>query len=161
MRILQYLFAGTGSLDALQMSVRALLAFFFVLLLIRISGRRSFGQKSPFDYVVAILLGATVSRAIVGASPFLPTLAAALVLVLLHRGLAWICIRFTAVDRVMSGRERLLYHDGRADPEELRKALLAERDLLEALRQQRGKDSLEGVREARLERNGRISIVDK
>jgi hypothetical protein len=68
---------GSGQdLDSLQMAARAAVAFIGALVCIRISGRRSFGQRSPFDYVVAILLGATLSRVIVGASPAIPTMAA-------------------------------------------------------------------------------------
>jgi len=89
-----YLLFGQGrDLDPLQMSLRAVLVFLIALVLIRVSGRRSFGQRSPFDSVVVILLGATLSRAIVGASPFVATVLASLVIVVCHRLLAWICMR--------------------------------------------------------------------
>jgi hypothetical protein len=69
METLIALFGEGKDLDSLQMAARATVVFFGALILIRISGRRSFGQRSPFDYVVAILLGATLSRVIVGAGP--------------------------------------------------------------------------------------------
>ena len=81
MDVVNTVFGSGRDLDALQMAARAAAIFIAALVLIRISGRRSFGQRSPFDYVVAILLGATLSRVIVGASPAFPTAVASLVLV--------------------------------------------------------------------------------
>jgi uncharacterized membrane protein YcaP (DUF421 family) len=87
MSVLIAVFGEGRNLDTIQMVSRAVAAFIGMLVLIRISGRRSFGQRSPFDSVVAVLLGATLSRVIVGASEVLPTSAACLALVLLHRAL--------------------------------------------------------------------------
>ena len=92
--------------------------------MIRISGRRSFGQRAPFDYVVAILLGATLARALVGASPFVPTVVASLALVVSHRSLAWLCVRFAALERLAVGRERAIYRDGRFIDDQMSAALL-------------------------------------
>src|ERR1700710_1706281 len=92
MDILIAIFGEGKELDTLQMSARAVTVFVAALVCIRVSGRRSFGQRSPFDYVVAILLGATLSRVIVGASPAIPTIVASLVIVALHRALGWACV---------------------------------------------------------------------
>ncbi|SAK73860.1 hypothetical protein AWB80_04181 [Caballeronia pedi] len=92
MSLLLTIFGEGRDLDPLQMSARAVAVFFSGLVFIRIAGRRSFGQRSPFDYVVAILLGATLSRVIVGASPAIPTVAASFVIVLVHRIVAWACV---------------------------------------------------------------------
>ena len=98
---------GEGKdLSTLQMAMRAIVVFIACLALIRISGRRSFGNRSPFDYVVAILLGATLSRVIVGASPAVGTMVASLTIVVLHRALAWACVRSSALERLVAGRER-------------------------------------------------------
>ena len=105
MHVFTAVFGEGTELDSLQMAMRAVAVFFAALILIRISGRRSFGQRSPFDYVVAILLGATLSRVIVGASPAIPTFAASLVIVLLTSS-ARVDLRPIAVAGIARGWSR-------------------------------------------------------
>jgi len=161
MDVIYILFGQGQDLDALQMGMRAAALFGLTLVLIRISGRRSFGQRAPFDYVVAILLGATLARALVGASPFVPTVVGALVLVLLHRSLAWLCVRFQALERLVAGQERAIYREGRFIDDQMSAALLTPNDVKESVRQQLGTLDLSEVHIAILERNGRISLIRK
>jgi quercetin dioxygenase-like cupin family protein len=51
-------------LNSLQMTCRAIVSFFLTLVLIRIAGIRTFGKKTPFDNVVAIMLGSIFSRVV-------------------------------------------------------------------------------------------------
>ncbi|WP_250511521.1 YetF domain-containing protein [Caballeronia sp. GACF4] len=159
MEALIILFGEGKDLSPLQMGMRAAAAFFLALVFIRISGRRSFGQRSPFDYVVTILLGATMSRAIVGASPALATFAASFVIVLLHRALAWICVRWPTIERLVGGTERPLYYNGDFDRQQMLAALVSRTDILETVRKELGTDALDQVQSAILERNGEISII--
>ncbi|KFX64413.1 MULTISPECIES: DUF421 domain-containing protein [Paraburkholderia] len=161
MQTLIALFGEGKNLSALQMGMRAGVTFFAALALIRISGRRSFGQRSPFDYVVAILLGATLSRAIVGASPAAPTFFASLVIVLMHRTLAWACVRSRALELLVGGVERQLYRDGNFNERQMLAALVSRTDVLETVRKELGTDALDTVQSAILERNGEISIIRK
>ena len=161
MQILIALFGEGKDISSLQMAMRAAATFFAALVFIRIFGRRSFGQRSPFDYVVAILLGATLSRAIVGASPAVPTLVASLVIVLIHRTLAWACIRSRALESLVVGVEREVYSDGRFNEREMLAALITRTDVLETVRQELGSDALDRMKSAILERNGEISIIRK
>lgn len=56
MTILEDLWGSGESLNVLQMSCRGVATFLIALLLIRISGRRSFGIRSPLDNIIVILL---------------------------------------------------------------------------------------------------------
>jgi uncharacterized membrane protein YcaP (DUF421 family) len=153
---------GEGKdLEWWQMASRAGLIFILCIILIRLSGRRSFGMKSPFDNTIAILLGAILSRAVVGASPFFPTLGAAIVLVLMHRLFAWLSLQFHWFGSLIKGSARPLYEKGQLNKESLSKALLSISDLEEGLRLGFHSNNLEEVESMYLERNGEISIVKK
>lgn len=153
------IFGEGPELDPWQMVARAVAIFVITLVLIRISGRRSFGQRSPFDACTTVLLGAILSRAVVGASPFLAAVAASAALVAMHRLVALANLRWPAFERLVNGTERELIRDGVRNPHEMRAALISENDLKEAIRKSFGEDSLAKVRRAVLERDGAITIV--
>jgi uncharacterized membrane protein YcaP (DUF421 family) len=151
---------GTGeALEPLQMAARAGVMFFVLLALVRVGGVRIFGRKAPTDAVVAVLLGAIAARGIVGASPFGSTVAAGAVLVVLHRLVAVMFVRFPALARLAAGRRVCLYRDGRIQLANLMRTSISEADLMESLRLETRQDDLSMVREASMEPNGRISFV--
>ncbi len=153
------LILASDQLSPLTMALRALIVFFCTLIFLRIAGRRSFGQRSAFDLCITVLLGAILSRAIVGASPLLPTLAAGAVLVLSHRLLGILITRNNWLDDLVSGPERLLVEDGRINTHQMRAGLISERDLVVALRKKGDGATLARVARAVLERNGEITIT--
>jgi len=144
-----------------QLCARTVVVFAFGLLLVRLADRRFLGRNAGFDVVLAIVLGSVVSRAINGQAAFFPTLGAGFVLVLLHRLLAIVSCRSHVVSRLLKGSDCLLIRDGQIDRVALRRAEFSEDDLLENLRLRGNVASAEDVAEARLERNGQISVVLK
>ncbi|MFT4070070.1 DUF421 domain-containing protein [Paraburkholderia sp.] len=155
------LFGDSRNLDPLQMGLRSIVVFVIALALIRVSGRRSFGQRSPFDSVVVILLGATLSRAIVGASPFVATVVASFVIVACHRMLAWACMRSRRFERLVGGVEREVFSNGAFNTREMHAALVTRTEIEETVRQKTGSRSLDDVAAAILERNGEVSVIRK
>jgi uncharacterized membrane protein YcaP (DUF421 family) len=155
------IFGEGKDLDSLQMAMRAVGVFFATLIFIRVSGRRSFGQRSPFDYVVAVLLGATLSRVIVGASPAIPTMVASLAMVLVHRALAWSCVRWSWLESLVVGVEREVYRDGQFNSRQMSAALITRTDIFETARQELNSADLQDVHSAILERNGQVSLIRK
>jgi uncharacterized membrane protein YcaP (DUF421 family) len=158
MRELVHTLFGEGEqLDVLQMSMRSGVVFALALAMIRVSGRRSFGQRRAFDACATVLLGAVLSRAVVGASPFWPTMAAGSVVVVLHRLVAMASLRWPRFETLVSGDKRELVRDGRCDRDEMQRALITERDLDEAIRK-KGGDERRPVRRAVLERDGVVTV---
>jgi uncharacterized membrane protein YcaP (DUF421 family) len=155
----KWLFGEGSDLEIWQMTARAVAVFFLTLLLIRASGRRSFGQHTPFDACATVLLGAVLSRAVVGASPFWAAIASAAALAVTHRLLAQACIRWARLDDLVSGREIELVRDGRVDPHAMRRALLTQNNLWEAVRQKLGMNDISVVALALLERDGHITVL--
>jgi uncharacterized membrane protein YcaP (DUF421 family) len=156
--LLTDLFGAGRDLNAWQMSARAVVVFTLVLIVVRVAGRRSFGRRTSFDLVVAILLGAVASRGIVGASPFAATMAACFVIACLHRATAWLVLSAPLADRLLNGPPRILYRHGELQPREMRRALISREDLLEGCRLAGARD-LSAFAEIRLERSGRLSFI--
>ncbi len=157
--MLTALFGSGNALTAIQMSLRGVVIFFLTLLMLRISGRRSFGQHSPFDACITVLMGSILARAIVGASPFLPTVVTGIALVLLHRCIGMVSIRTPAIERLISGSPRTLVLDGVVDRHAAFKGLVSESDIIQALREQAATEDLTKARRVTLERNGVISVL--
>jgi len=155
------LFGEGKDLNSLQMSCRAVVAFFITLILIRIAGIRTFGKKSAFDNVIIIMLGSVLSRAVVGASPFIPTAIGCLAFVLVHWLLARISVYNDTVGRWIKGERTSLYAGGRKNEANMKKARISHKDLVEGLRLKINTESFEEVKEIFLERNGEISVVKK
>jgi uncharacterized membrane protein YcaP (DUF421 family) len=161
MDLLHTLFGEGKDLNSLQMVCRAVVSFFLTLMLIRIAGIRTFGKKTAFDNVVAIMLGSIFSRVVVGASPFIPTTLACLAFVLIHRLLAWISYYNDTVGRWVKGEASSLYADGRRNEKNMRAGSVSDKDIWESVRQKINEDSLEHVKEIVQERNGEVSVVKK
>jgi uncharacterized membrane protein YcaP (DUF421 family) len=161
MEILYQIFGEGKDLSALQMCNRAIVIYFIALLFLRISGRRTFGKKTAFDNTIAIILGAVLSRAVVGASDFVPIVACSLVLVLIHRGLAWLSIRSEAIRHILEGQSILLYKNGHLEKENFNKSLICEEELKGDLRMKANIGSLADVDEVYMETNGEVSVIKK
>jgi uncharacterized membrane protein YcaP (DUF421 family) len=161
MDILQELWGEGKDLNALQMGVRAVCVFMIGLVLIRFTGRRSFGMHMPFDNVITILMGAILSNAITGKAPFLPVLCAATVLAGMHRLFAWIGIYSDIFGRLVKGDPKVLFKDGRHHRENMKRSLVTDEDLVEGIRLAVHTQDLDKVKEVYIERDGRISAVKK
>ena len=153
---------GEGhDLNAAQMMMRAVIVFLLTLVMIRLAGLRTFGKKSAMDNVVLIILGAVMSRAIVGVSPFVPITAACFVLVLVHRLLAWLSVYSGIIGRLVKGERICLLKDGIIMEQNLTKAMISHKDLMESVRLMTNEDGLGHVKDIYLERNGELSVIKK
>lgn len=159
MQFAAWLFGHGSELEVWQMAARAVAVFFITLALIRASGRRSFGQHSAFDACITVLLGAVLSRAVVGASPFWSTMAAGAALVLVHRAVALGSSRWPRFEDLVNGHEIVLLNNGHLDEDAMHQALVSRRNLEEAIRQQLGDASLSDVARATLERDGQLTVL--
>jgi uncharacterized membrane protein YcaP (DUF421 family) len=161
MEIAEKIFGHGNHLGILQMVCRGIASFAIAFGLIRISGRRSFGLRTPLDNIIAILLGAILSRAVVGASPFIPVFAACLSIVLLHRGCSFMISRSKKSGYFFEGRKILLFENGKFITAALKKALVCEEDILQGVRKSALTDDLSKIDRIYMERNGEISAIKR
>ncbi|MEJ0103646.1 MAG: YetF domain-containing protein [Bacteroidota bacterium] len=129
--------------------------------MLRIAGIRTFGKKSAFDNVIIIMLGAVLSRAIVGSSPFIPTVAAGLTMVIIHRILGLLSYKYDFLGKLVKGDKVLLYRFDKPHQKNMRKTQLSHKDIMEEIRLQLHEEDLDSVKEIWMERNGEVSITRK
>jgi uncharacterized membrane protein YcaP (DUF421 family) len=149
-----------GSATWWQLSVRAGILFVLGIIYIRLAGRRAFSQATPLDIVVALIVGSNLSRAMTGKAPFLPALAATLVLVLLHRAAAMATLRWNWLATLLKSEPSPLVRDGVIDEAALKRHGLSHEDLLEGLRLEQV-ETPEDVQVAMLEGGGKISVIPR
>ncbi len=142
-----------------QFALRGAVCYAGLLLFLRLTGKRTFGEMSPFDIVVLILVGGTLRSAIVGKDasllgPFISVISILVLDKILGRLATW-SPRF---NRFLEGEPVLLAQFGRVIP-----GILAKHDIpAQAFeRELRMHDfaHVQDIEEARLEPNGRISVL--
>src|SRR3954467_9442525 len=124
MNAILWVFGEGEDLTSWQMAARGAVMFFILLALIRFSGRRSFGQGNAFDACLTVMIGAVLSRGVVGVSPFWPTVCGGAALAIVHRLVAILGCHSAGFDRLISGHPRELIRDGQVDRKALRKSLI-------------------------------------
>lgn len=152
---------GADDLTIGHMAIRAVVVYFSALLMIRIGEKRFLGKNTAFDVILGIVFGSVVSRAITGSTEFFPTLAAGLVLVLLHWLFAFLSFHLDWFGSFVKGHNRTLVEEGEILWDAMRKSHISEKDLMSAVRTQASVAELDSVQAARLERSGDISVIKK
>jgi len=77
-------------LTFVQISTRAIIVFLVTLATVRLGHKRSLSRKTPLDAVLLVIPAAVLSRAINGSAAFFATLGGGVILVLLHRLVAFL-----------------------------------------------------------------------
>lgn len=140
---------------------RGAFIYLVILFLVRLSGKRTVGEFTPFDLVVVILIGESTQGALTGGDESVfgaPIVAATLIA--LNALAGYLSARSRIVDRLLEGEPVLLARDGVVLQRALRANNLPATDLEEAVRKQ-GLASLDEVALAVLETNGEITVVPK
>ena len=139
--------------------LRAAAVYVVLLVLIRLSGKRTMGQFTPFDMLLIVLLGTSVQNSLVGEDTSLGGgLLLAAVLIAFNWIVALVTSRSQRAERLVEGVPVVLARDGQLFRSVLRREMVSEDDFDEALRQN-GEMTLTDVRIALLETNGMISVV--
>jgi uncharacterized membrane protein YcaP (DUF421 family) len=141
------------------MGLRSVVVYLAWLAAVRFADKRLLGKYSPFDVVLAVILGAVLGRAINGSSPFFETMGAGAVLVGMHWLFALLSARSHGFGKLVKGEERVIVWNGEVRSAEMRKSNLSDHDLMEMLRLNGNIADPKDVAAAYLERNGEISVV--
>lgn len=142
-----------------EFCLRAIVVYAVLLVLVRITGKRSVGQFTPFDMVLLVLLGSAVQNSLIGADiSLLGGLILAVTLIALNWLVGFVSARSSRIDRLVEGEPVLLARDGKVFHKVLQREEISPSDFDEALRSH-GLLEVAKVRCAFLETDGKISII--
>jgi uncharacterized membrane protein YcaP (DUF421 family) len=141
-----------------RIAVRAVVVFLYLLATTRASGKRIVSQATPFDFIVALILGDLIDDALwaeVSIAKFAVAVASILVCDALVKIAAFHSLPFF---HLVNGRSRAILRDGVEDGDELRRQQLNEGDLAHLLRLE-GIEKWDEVHLALLERGHELSVI--
>ena len=154
--------------DLLELSIpwweivmRGTIVYFVLLLLLRLSGKRTVGQFTPFDLLVLVLLGDALQGSMIAGDESLPG-GVILVVTLLgwNKFVGWLTSRSRRLERIVEGRPVVIARDGHVYGDALERCNLNIDDLQEAMRNA-DCGSISRIRMAMLEKDGKISVVTR
>ena len=139
-------------------ALRGLLVYAFMLVVIRVLGKRTVGNFTAFDLLVALMLGEVVDEIIYGDVGIAQGFVAIGVVALCKYVTSWLTYWDHGFDAVLEGKPREIVRNGELVREALRSEMLNEKEVLAGLRLQ-GIDDLKQVKQALLEVDGEISVI--
>ena len=142
--------------------LRAAALYFVLLLLIRLSGRRSLQETTPFDLVLLLVIGEATQQALLGEDfSMVNSVVVIATLLLINVLLSQLKRRSPLAERVIEGVPTVIVADGKPIEDRMRRARVNETDVMQAARQLQGIETMAEIRWAVLESDGTISIVPK
>lgn len=140
--------------------IRGLVIYLFLLLVFRISGKRSLAQTTTFDLVLLLIISEVTQQAMVDNDHSM-TNGAVLILTLVGADIliSHLKLRSPALDRLIDNCPVVILKDGRPMTDRMTKERITEEDILAAARREQGLERLDQIKYAVLEVSGEISII--
>lgn len=143
----------------LYIALSSLSVYFFIIVAIRLFGKKDISQLSLSDLVFILLISNSVQNAMVGQDSTLAGgLVAASALFVANYIVKLIIYRFPKIERLIEGEPLLLIYKGKINKKNLAKAKITIEELTEAIREH-GVASLKEVELAVFEMDGNISVI--
>lgn len=135
------------------------LAYLALVLLLRVSGKRTLSKMNAFDFIVTVALGSTLATVLLSSSVSLARgILAFAMLIFLQFAITWLSARSPSVRRLVKAEPTLLLHKGEFLPGAIKRERVTEEEIRAALRAQ-GVSAVEEVEAVVLETDSSFSVV--
>ena len=142
--------------------LRAAAVYIVVLLVLRLAGRRTVAEMTPFDLVLLLIIGDATQQALLG-DDFSLTTAFLVVatLIVLDILLSLLKERFGSLAKLIDGVPMVIVENGQPLRERMRRARVSLDDVMLSARESQGIERLEEIKFAVLEVSGGISVIPR
>jgi uncharacterized membrane protein YcaP (DUF421 family) len=140
--------------------LRAALVYAFLLVVFRITGKRSLAQITSFDFILLLIIGEATQQALLG-NDFSVINACVVIatLMFLELGFSLLKRAWPALDRILESTPLVVVENGRLLEDRIQHERIDLGDVLAAARERHGLERLDQIKYAVLERSGGISII--
>lgn len=149
-----------GNLDPLLQTVIAgICAYIAVIIILRISGKRTLAKWNSFDFVVTIALGSVLASVLTSnKNAFGKGIIGFALLVFFQYIITWIAVRSSLIQKLIKSEPALLLFRGKMKQDMMKKERIAEGEILAALRAN-GISAIEDADAVILETDGSFSVI--
>jgi uncharacterized membrane protein YcaP (DUF421 family) len=146
----------------MDLVLRGLCVYLFLLVIIRVSARRTLGETTTFDFVLILIIAETTQQALLG-QDYSVTGAIILITTLVGADILLSVIknRFPRADRLIDGLPLVIVDQGQPLEDRMRMSRVDKEDILAAARKYQGLERMDQIKYAVLEANGGISIIPR
>ena len=142
--------------------IRPALVYLFVLVLLRLTGKRTLAQITTFDFVLLLIISEATQQALIGEdNSMINSAIVVATLVGLNVLMSLLKQRWPWVDRLLDDVPIVIVENGKPLKDRMDKVRVDENDVLDAARQIHGLERMDQIRHAILERDGQISIIPR
>jgi uncharacterized membrane protein YcaP (DUF421 family) len=142
--------------------IRPAFVYLFVLVLLRLTGKRTLAQITTFDFVLLLIISEATQQALIGEdNSMINSAIVVATLVGLNILMSLLKQRSPWFDRLLDDIPLVIVADGKPLKDRMQKARVDEDDVLDAARENHGLESMDQIRHAILERDGQISIIPR
>jgi uncharacterized membrane protein YcaP (DUF421 family) len=135
--------------------------YVFLLVILRVTGKRQVGQLAPFDLVLLLVLSNAVQNSMNGGdNSLVGGLISATTLIALNYSMGYATFRSKRLEAIVEGRPQVLIHNGRLFEDVMARSQLTHHELEAALRQA-GCANIGDCHSAILENDGAVSVVQR
>jgi uncharacterized membrane protein YcaP (DUF421 family) len=135
------------------------LAYAGLVLVLRVTGKRTLSKMNAFDLIVTVALGSALASTMLSKStPLAEGLAGMTLLVLLQFAVTWLSVRSEAVQNLVKAQPAILVHRGQWQEAALRRERVTREEVLAALRSQ-GRKAMDETTTVVIETDGSLSVL--
>lgn len=135
--------------------------YFSMILLLRVSGKRTLSKMNAFDFVITVALGSTLAALSLNKDISLADgIVAFFLLIFLQYSLTWLSVRMKQIRSLITSHPTLIFYRGNFLKEAMKQQRITEEEVLHAGRQQ-GFSSLDNIEMVILEATGDLTMLEK
>ena len=145
----------------LRTIIVGVLGYIALIILLRISGKRTLSKMNAFDFVVTVALGSTLASVLLSKQVALAQgITAFAVLIGLQFIVTWASLKSTKISEAVKATPTLVFHDGQFLAASMRRERVLKEEVLAAIRQD-GNVALSQVKSVVLETDGSFSVLGR